>query len=66
VLATTEFSTDLPDVEDPTAVFVTYLSPVIVPDGVTQVLAQHWSVANPDQSNPNSVIPVYVCLVETA
>jgi hypothetical protein len=64
----TGFSEDLPDVplEDVLS-HVTYLSGTVnVPAGVTEVVAQHWSIepGNVDTTNyHNSVTPDYVCLV---
>jgi len=58
------YSNDLPNSPDPLLHQVTTGLSVSFGTAVTSVTAQHWSVVHSTDTNPNSVVPEFACLVD--
>jgi len=61
VVDSTVFTPDLADMQEQ-ANWVGGLGSIDAPNGVDGIVLQHWSVANPADSNPNSVVPAALCV----
>lgn len=64
IVATTNYTNDVPD-QKTQGYWRGSLGTVNVPNGVDQIIIEHWSVAQ-DCNSPNSVVPVSVCINASA
>jgi protocatechuate 3,4-dioxygenase beta subunit len=62
-VATSNWTTDVPD-QKTQAYWRGSLGSVVVPNGVDQIIIEHWSQTQ-DCNSPNSVVPVSVCISAT-
>lgn len=63
IVATTNYTNDVPGSK--TQGYWRQSWNINVPNGVDQIIIEHWSVAQ-DSNSPNSVVPVSVCINASA